>query len=173
LKTKLLLPVYVIVLVILVTYVTFPDSLKIKENQHYFTKIVNVDKKQLFDVMADVKNYPNIFPENYVSVIIINQTDNVIFSQETVKEAGIQVTINAKHSIIPYEKHEIEILSGDAKGSKILAVFKEVDSNTKIDVKIEMKLSGLLTPFAYLPKQNIDHALNTIFTTFTTYSKLS
>jgi len=154
-------------------YTTLPNPLLTIENNYHFEKIVDVDRERIFNVMAQLENYPTIFPENYVSVIIINQTDNVIFSQETVKEAGIQVTINAKHSIIPYEKHEIEILSGDAKGSKILAVFKEVDSNTKIDVKIEMKLSGLLTPFAYLPKQNIDHALNTIFTTFTTYSKLS
>lgn len=162
----MLLTVYIFVLIISITYVTFPNSYIINERNYSFSKIVNVDKNNLFVVIADIQNYPNIFPDNYISVIISNQTDNIVFSKDTIQESGIQTTLDIKRTIILNEQQEIEILNGDAEGTKILINFSEINSNTRIDVNIDMKFSGILTPFSYLPKHNLDSAMNTILITF-------
>ena len=47
------------------------------------------------------------------------------------------------------------------------------DECTKIDSRVELDLKGLLSPFSYLPKRNLEHASNTVIQTFTDYMQLS
>ena len=70
----------------------------------------DVGKKALFNTMADVENYPLILPGNILSVVIIEQKPNEILAEETMLEQGIRVKLLAKHTIIPYETHTIEIM---------------------------------------------------------------
>lgn len=169
-KMGIIFSIYIVIFVILVTYTTFPYGHDVITKTH-FVKIVDVDKKKLFNLMSDVKNYPTIFPDNYISVSIINKTGNVIFTQETVQEAGIKITLDVKHTIIPYEQHIVEILHGDANGTRITASFDEIDSKTRITTDVEMHLKGILTPFGLLPQSNIEHAMNTIIDSFTKHLK--
>lgn len=168
---RIIIGVYIVVFVILVTYTTFPVGHDVVTTKTHFVKIVDVDKKKIFDLMADIKNYPNIFPDNYISVSIINQTGNAIFTRETVQEAGIRITFDVKHLIIPHEQHIIEILHGDANGTRITASFDNVDSKTRITTDVEMHLKGVLTPFGLLPQSNIQHAMNTIIDGFIKHLK--
>ena len=133
-------------------------------------KSVDVDKKKIFDVMANVENYPNVLKNNFKSVTIINQTDNVIFTEAEIQERGIQVKLLVKHTIIPYESHKIEILSGDAKGSTMITTFSENNSMTKIKSDVELHLRGILIPFGLLLPTNIQHAIGTVITSFVEYS---
>ena len=135
------------------------------------TKIVDVEKEKLFQTMADLENYPIIFPDNYVSVNILNRTGAITFTKETVKEAGIETTLTIKHIIEPNKKHMIEILDGDARGSVISVSFEGDKISTTITTDVEIHLNGILIPFYYLPKSNLESATNTIITTFVDYTK--
>lgn len=168
---RIIFVVYAIVFVMLVTYTTSPYGHDMVITKTHFVKIVDVDKIKLFDLMADVKNYPTIFPNNYISVSIINQTGNMIFTKETVQEAGIKVTLDEKHTIIPYEQHMMEILGGDANGTRTTVSFDDVDSKTRVTVDSEMHLKGILTPFGLLPQSNVQHAINTILDAFVKHLK--
>ena len=154
----------------MVTYATLPEQLRSIERSIAFQANVDVEKTKLFDVMADVENYPSIFPENFVSVKILNKTSNSILSLETVKEAGVQITFQVKHTMIPYESHQISILDGEAEGTNIVVWFNDFDVNkTQISAKLDLRLKGIMAPFGIIPDQNIKHAFNTILNGFIEY----
>ena len=151
------------------------------------TKIVDVNQEEAFLIMADIKNYPNILPRNIISVNIINQTDNNVLAEYEVVEHGIRTKLLVSHTIYPYDKHIVEVMDGDAKGTKLMQDFTTInteieklpecdqsfDGCTKIDSRVELNLKGLLSPFSYLPKRNLEHASNTVIQTFTDYMQLS
>ena len=169
------------------------------------TKIVDVNQKEAFLIMTDVKNYPKILPRNIISVNIINQIDNSVLAEYEVIEHGIHTKLLANHTMYPYDKHIIEVMDGDAKGTKLIQDFTVIntpvgdiggitnlflqglsqteiaklsecnspfDECTRIDSQVELNLEGLLSPFSYLPKRNLDHASNTVITSFTNYMEI-
>ena len=151
------------------------------------TKIVDVNQEEAFLIMADIKNYPNILPRNIISVNIINQTDNNVLAEYEVVEHGIRAKLLVSHTMYPYDKHTVEVMDGDAKGTKLMQDFTTInteieklpecdqsfDGCTKIDSRVELNLKGLLSPFSYLPKGNLDHASDTVISSFTNYMQLS
>ena len=151
------------------------------------TKIVDVNQEEAFLIMADIKNYPNILPRNIISVNIINQTDNNVLAEYEVVEHGIRAKLLVSHTMYPYDKHVVEVMDGDAKGTKLMQDFtiinteieklpecdQSFDGCTKIDSRVELNLKGLLSPFSYLPKGNLDHASDTVISSFTNYMQLS
>ena len=151
------------------------------------TKIVDVNQEEAFLIMTDVKNYPKILPRNIISVNIINQIDNNVLAEYEVVEHGIRTKLLVSHTIYPYDKHIVEVMDGDAKGTKLMQDFTTInteieklpecdqsfDGCTKIDSRVELDLKGLLSPFSYLPKGNLDHASDTVISSFTNYIQLS
>ena len=132
----------------------------------------DVDKEIIFDVMANVENYHKILPKNVLSVKIIEEETNLIIAEHVLIERGIKVTILAKHTLTPYNEHIIEILDGDAKGTKIIQTFIEDEGLTKISTDVELKLKGILKPVYYLPKNNFAHAIGSVNTNFVEYTKM-
>ena len=151
------------------------------------TKIVDVNQEEAFLIMTDIKNYPKILPRNIISVNIINQIDNDVLAEYEVVEHGIRTKLLVSHTMYPYDKHIVEVMDGDAKGTKLMQDFTTInteieklpecdqsfDGCTKIDSRVELNLKGLLSPFSYLPKGNLDHASDTVISSFTNYMQLS
>ena len=94
-----------------------PFSVEI-DKQIKLTKLVDVDKENIFEIMSSPELYPKVLPEIVVEVKIINQTGNVIFAEETISELGLRKKMLVKHELFPFNKHIIEILDGDANGTK-------------------------------------------------------
>jgi len=67
----------------------------------------------------------------------------------------------------------MEIIDGDAKGTKITQKFSNKDSVTTIHTVIEFELEGILSTIGFVPKGNLEHAANTILTSFIDYSQIS
>ncbi len=148
----------------------FPD--KIEKNIE-ITQILDIERKKLFDAMTDLKNYPTIFPNNVLSVTIINQSKNVIFAEEQFIERGITANLVVKHTIFPYEKHIITIMDGDAKNSTVTVTFEDLGSSTKLTVQGKMNLKGILILFGVIPEQQFAHAINTVISGFVDYARTS
>jgi len=136
------------------------------------TQTVSVEKENIFKIIASPELYPQVLPQNILEVDIINQTENVIFAEETISQRGIGTKILVKHELFPFNKHIIEILDGDAKGSKIVMTFSEIDSKTTISSDLHLKVSG---PSAYLfdfmNQSNFGSAYNTVIDAFVYYLK--
>ena len=135
------------------------------------SRLVDVPNNRIFDVMANIENFPNIHPENIVSVNILNKTDNEIIAEEELFEAGIKTKLLVKHTIKPYSEHIIEIIDGDAEGTKITQYFESVDSQTKLTTNVNLKVKGVTSIIAFVPETNLVHAINTVISHFVQYSK--
>ena len=135
------------------------------------SRLVDVPNNRIFNVMANIENFPNILPENIVSVNILNKTDNEIIAEEELFEAGIKTKLLVKHTIKPYSEHIIEIIDGDAEGTKITQYFESVDSQTKLTTKVSLNVKGVTSIIAFLPEANLVHAMNTVISHFVEYSK--
>jgi len=123
--------------------------------------------------MADIEKYPTIFPNNVLSVNIINQSKSVIFAEEKFSELGISSNVIVKHTIFPYEKHLVTIIDGDAQNTNIIITFEDLDSSTKLTVEINMTFKGILIPFGLLPQDQFEHAVNTVISGFVDYARTS
>lgn len=145
---------------------------KTEVRNYHFSKVVKIDKKEIFELMANLEKYPSILPHNVKSIKILNQTDNVIYAEETLSESGFNMEFIVKHEIIPFEYHSLEIISGNAKGSKITLNFVENDGNTIIDSYLEIHFSGYLK-FLMLPltERNIESAFNSVISSFESFLK--
>ena len=137
------------------------------------SRLVDVPNNRIFDVMANIENFPNILPENIVSVNILNKTDNEIIAEEELFEAGIKTKLLVKHTIKPYSEHIIEIIDGDAEGTKITQYFESSGSQTKLTTNVDLNVKGATSLIAFLPESNLVHAINTVISRFVEYSKYS
>ena len=148
----------------------FPDPI----TEITLTTIVDsVSKENIFNVMTDVTLYPKILPKNILNITIIDQTADTIIAEEEFNENIFTVKLLAKHYFEPYEKHTIEILTGDAKGTFIEQNFEEFGNSTKINTRINFKLDGPLKAITFLPKNLLTHAMNTVVDSFVFYATIT
>ena len=157
------------ILIILVSTGEGPFSLEI-DKQIELTKLVDVDKEKIFEIMSSPELYPKVLPEIVVEVKIINQTGKVIFAEETISQFGIKSKILVKHKLFPFEKQVIEILDGDANGTKVVIFFSEVDSNTAVVSNVHLKVSGASgIPGRFIQQDNFESAYVTVINAFVKY----
>ena len=132
--------------------------------------LIDVPKETIFNEMTNIENYPRVLPQNVVNVKIQSQSNNVIIAEEELSEAGINVKLLVKHTIESPDKHIIEIIDGDAKGTTITQSFESVNSKTNLNTTVHLDVKGLLSLVQYLPESNLIHAINTVNSIFIDYS---
>lgn len=135
------------------------------------SSIVDVDRKTIFTIMANIETYPNILPRNISYVHILNQTNNEIIAEEELQEAGIKTKLIVKHTIKPFDEHLIEVLDGDAKGTIITQFFEDYELGTKLTTKVHLNFNGINSVILYLPESNMIHAVDTVTSHFVEYSQ--
>jgi len=163
-----------IVFVIIVLFVWPVDDLIKQEISRdiSLTKTVSVERENIFKIMASPELYPQVLPQNVLEVNIINQTENVIFAEETITKFLFKEKLLVKHEIFPPEKHVIEILDGFANGTKMIITFSEIDSKTTISSDINFKVSGPgVALIAHMHQINFESAHGTIIDAFVEYLK--
>ena len=139
-----------------------------------FVHKIDHNKDDIFRVMTDVENYPNIFPKNVIFVEIINKTNNVIFTKESIHAKGNNGNFTVKHTFFPFDIHQIEILDGDAKGTKIVQTFRKLDTSTEIktemDIKLVFKLYQYSSSESVFSERNLEDALDFVMINFESYA---
>jgi len=128
--------IFIIAVLIMGTIIIFSTQQVV--NKYQFTRdLKQVDKNQMFDLLADVENYPKIFPKYIKSVKILNHTNDVIITEETISYEGITRIVEVKHEIKPYEYHKVTALSGEFKNSSFMFNFTQKHPNTfELDAEI-------------------------------------
>ena len=137
------------------------------DNEIEFIHHTTLTKKQIFKKFADIQNYTKVLPFNIKEVNIINRTTNVVFAEETISELWIEEKLLVKHELFPYDKHIIQIVSGDANGTNIILTFKESKYGSEIHCEVELHISGAMALFvSVLTDKNIQSIISTIITAF-------
>ena len=133
-------------------------------------KVVDVETEKIFTIMSDVENYPNILPANVLSVNKLEETNSSLNYEITVIEKGIKTTLLVRHDLFPYDEQILTIIDGDAKNTTIHQKFQNQGNSTKLTTDVKIELSGILTPFQFIPQHNFHNAMDTVLSEFVTYS---
>jgi len=133
-------------------------------------KVVDVETEKIFTIMSDIENYPNVLPGNVLSVNKLEETNSSLNYEITVMEQGIKTTLLVKHDLFPYDEQILTIIEGDAKNTTIHQKFQNQGNSTKLITDVKIELSGLLTPFQFIPQHNFSNAIGTVISAFFVYS---
>ena len=136
--------------------VKFPEQVKQSVDEITIVKTAEIDKAKIFETMADIQNYPIILPQNVISVKILNQSNNIIYAEEELRETFVKTNVVVKHTVFPHEKYIAEVMTGDAEGTMITLTFEGENSTTVISGDVKLRLKGVLAPFVYFPKQSLE-----------------
>jgi ribosome-associated toxin RatA of RatAB toxin-antitoxin module len=120
--------------------------------------------------MADVENYPHVLPKNVLSVKKLEETNSSLVYEMTVQEKGFETTLLVRHDLFPYDEQILTVIDGDAENTVIHQKFQKQDNSTKLITDIEINLSGILSPFQYIPRTNFNHAMGTVLVSFAEYA---
>ena len=134
------------------------------------TEMVDVETEKIFTIMADVENYPYVLPKNVLSVNKLEETDSSLVYEMTVQEKGFETTLLVRHDLFPYDEQILTVIDGDAANTVIHQKFQKQDNSTKLITDIEINLSGILSPFQYIPRTNFNHAMGTVLVSFAEYA---
>ena len=184
-RLKIAIVLYISVLIIGATIVNLYkqdqfDGFEITTEEiirHFtFTREVDINQNEIFNVMSDLENYPNVLPNNILDVRILNHTAPIIgnqftFAEVDVKEAGVTLTLTIEIIAHPSDKIIIQVHGGDTDGTIITQRFEIISSGTLVTSDVLIRVKGILSPFGFLPQYNFEHALNTIFDEFIDHAK--
>ena len=96
----------------------------------------------MFEIFSNFENYQRTIPQHYPSVRIRSMRGDVSVVEEHLILGDIELLIMAKHVFQKPILHEMTVIGGDAKGSKIKQEFIELENGTKVLVDVDLKFKG-------------------------------
>lgn len=117
-------------------------------------KIVNNNRDDVFEIFSNFENYQRIIPQHFPSVRIRSMRGNVSVVEEHLILGELELLIMAKHVSQKPFLHEIFVIGGDAKGTRIKQEFIELEKGTKILVDVDLKFKGRMKISAMFGKNN-------------------
>ena len=117
-------------------------------------KIVNNNRNEVFEIFSNFENYQRIIPQHYPSVRIRSMRGDVSVVEEHLILGDLELLIMAKHVSQKPILHEVIVIGGDAKGSRIRQEFIELEKGTKILVDVDLKFKGKMKISAMFGKNN-------------------
>lgn len=109
-----------------------------------FSINLSAPAEQLVKLATDYEKLPQFIPDQLKSVRIIKKETDKTITEEVLVFSSIiknQIKQSTVHKQISDDVIISEILSGPAKGTIIKTVFTKIDSGTRVDVEIDLKLS--------------------------------
>jgi ribosome-associated toxin RatA of RatAB toxin-antitoxin module len=117
-------------------------------------KIVQNNRNEVFKIFSNFENYQRIIPQHYPSVRIRSMRGDVSVVEEHLILGDLELLIMAKHVSQKPILHEVIVIGGDAKGSRIRQEFIELEKGTKILVDVDLKFKGKMKISAMFGKNN-------------------
>lgn len=117
-------------------------------------KIVNSNRDNVFEVFSNFENYQRIIPQHYPSVRVRSMRGGVSVVEEHLILGDLELLIMAKHISQKPILHEMVVIGGDAKGSKIKQEFIELENGTKVLVDVDLKFKGKMKISVMFGKHN-------------------
>lgn len=115
------------------------------------TKTLDVSKDSLENVLNDLNDYNNIFPEYVKSADIIKKEDNFSIAKIKFGAHGFYFDAGIEHIALNDDFHRLKITTSDLKGTTITTSLQETwgydgtpNMGTDVKVKISLQVSGLL-----------------------------
>ena len=122
-------------------------------------KIVKNNRNEVFEIFSNFENYQRIIPQHYPSVRIRSMRGDVSVVEEHLILGNLELLIMTKHVSQKPILHEVIVIGGDAKGSRIRQEFIELEKGTKILVDVDLKFKGKMKISTMFGKNNFKQDL--------------
>jgi ribosome-associated toxin RatA of RatAB toxin-antitoxin module len=129
-------------------------------------KIVNNNRNEVFEIFSNFENYQRIIPQHYPSVRIRSMRGDVSVVEEHLILGDLELLIMAKHVSQKPILHEVIVIGGDAKGSRIRQEFIELEKGTKILVDVDLKFKGKMKISTMFGKNNFKQDYDNVLDDF-------
>ena len=105
-------------------------------------KTVHAKRETVYEILSNYENYQKLVPQYFPSVRVRSVRENISVVEEHMNLGDKELVIMAKHVTEKPVLHEVFVIGGDAKGSRIKQQFIEISEGTKIIVDVDLKLKG-------------------------------
>lgn len=105
-------------------------------------KNINANRDVVFQIFSNYDNYEKLIPQHFPSIRVRSVRGDVAVVEERLMLGGAELLIMAKHVSKEPVLHEVFVIGGDAKGSKIRQEFIQLEKGTKILVDVDLKFKG-------------------------------
>lgn len=129
-------------------------------------KIVKADIEKVFDVLTDLASLQKTIPHYFPSVRILSTRGNVSVVEEHLVIAGKELVMMTKHIVDKPHTHDVYVIGGDAKGSRIVERYASIGQGTKITMSADFKLKGTLKITGFFGKDKIMNDFSEILSEF-------
>ncbi len=105
---------------------------------------VNYSCEQMFDLVNDIKAYPQFLP-GCLSSALVSQTEGTIVATLEVGKGPVKQSFTTKNTLLNQNRIEMNLLEGPFKKLNGVWVFTQLsDDSCKIALSLEFELNGML-----------------------------
>ena len=105
-------------------------------------KTINTNRDTVFQIFSNYEDYEKLIPQHFPSIRVRSVRGDVSVVEERLVLGDTELLIMAKHVSKEPVLHEVFVIGGDAKGSKIRQEFIQLENGTKILVDVDLKFKG-------------------------------
>ena len=105
-------------------------------------KTINANRDAVFQIFSNYEDYEKLIPQHFPSIRVRSVRGDVSVVEERLVLGDTELLIMAKHVSKKPVLHEVFVIGGDAKGSKIRQEFIQLENGTKILVDVDLKFKG-------------------------------
>jgi len=131
-----------------------------------FEKIIKAERNKVFEIAANFEEFQKTLPKYFPSIYVRSVRDNVAVVEEHVRLQGRELIMMTKHITRYPELHEVFVIGGDAKGSHIVEQYQTIPGGTKVIVKADIKLKGILKITGFFGQRKIKKGFTKIMDEF-------
>ena len=129
-------------------------------------KIVHAKRETVYEILSNYENYQKLIPQHFPSVRVRSVRENISVVEEHMNLGDKELVIMAKHVTEKPVLHEVFVIGGDAKGSRIKQQFIEISEGTKIIVDVDLKLKGKMKMSSMFGKNRFEEDYSKILDDF-------
>jgi coenzyme Q-binding protein COQ10 len=129
-------------------------------------KTVHAKRETVYEILSNYENYQKLIPQHFPSVRVRSVRENISVVEEHMTLGDKELVIMAKHVTEKPVLHEIFVIGGDAKGSRIKQQFIEISEGTKIIVDVDLKLKGKMKMSSMFGKNRFEEEYSKILDDF-------
>jgi carbon monoxide dehydrogenase subunit G len=111
-----------------------------------FTEKLSAPRKSVFREITGYDDLQDKFPNVFLSIRVLERSKSYVVTEESFSVMGTIVTQRSKHKVRTPTIHEVEILSGDLRGSSIVERYSDSgEGGTIVRVDADFMLGGFLS----------------------------
>ena len=129
-------------------------------------KTVNAKRETVYEILSNYENYEKLIPQHFPSVRVRSVRENISVVEEHMNFGDKELVIMAKHVTEKPVLHEVFVIGGDIKGSRIKQQFIEISEGTKIIVDVDLKLNGKMKMSSMFGKNRFEEEYSKILDDF-------